>query len=305
MTLSRKTFFIGLLTLLVAVLASSCHRKGRPDLKPLKNRSSGAILNRYNDRLFTFDYLTMRVSVDLKTPDESQSFKANIRMAADSIIWVSISPLMGVEMVRALITPDTVTYISKVPGNKHFFRGSFTDLTSLTQSEFDFRMIEQLLVGNLLQLDEANDRFATRIDQRAYVLLSRYNRKLKRVMGTDLKEINPEDTLEIDIEDKKYQRIIKRSDEEELLMKRYWISGDSYRPVKTVFDDLYYQRYLQIEHSQHKEAQGMLYPQKTVLTTGTPQGSARFSIEVTRLKHQNDLEFPFEIPDDYERKFLP
>lgn len=305
MTSSRNVRFASQALLVVLVLlVAACSRKTLPEDKPLRNRSSNNILNRYNDQRFAFDYLTLRLSADVRTPDESQSFKANVRMGRDSAIWMSISPLMGVEMIRVMMTPDSIKYVSKVPGNKHYFMGTFADLTKVTQSELDFGMIEALIVGNLVQLDEDNDRFATRIDDRAYVLLSRYNRKLKRVMGTDVKEIDPADSLEVEVDDRKYQRIMRRSDEDELLMKRYWISGNNYRPVKTVFDDLYYQRYLQIEHNSHKELDGMLYPAKTTVTTSTPEGAARFSIEITRIKQQTSLDFPFDIPVDYERKFI-
>lgn len=306
-SLEKHSFFWMILLLAVVVSIPACSRKNRPEEKPLRNRSSNNILNRYNENVFAFDYLSMRISADVKTPDESQSFKANIRMANDSVLWVSVTPLMGVEMIRLLMTPDSVKYVSKVPNNKHYFIGTFKQLSKITQSELDFHSIQAILTGNLVQLDEDNDRFASRIEGRNYVLLSRYNRKLKRVLGTDFKELSPEDSLEIDLDltDKRYQRIIRRSEEDDLLMKRYWIGGEHFRPTKTVFDDLYYQRYLQIEHSNHKVLDGQKYPGKTIVTAGSPDGTIRFTIETNRIKLYDDLEFPFDIPDDYERKNLP
>lgn len=309
MTSSLKQHSTVLWLLLLAVLVSipACSRKTRPEEKPLRNRSSNNILNRYNENVFQFDFLSMRVSADVKTPEESQSFRANLRMAHDSLLWVSVTPLMGVEMIRLCMTPDTVKYISKVPNNKHYFIGTFSELSKVTQSELDFQSIQAILIGNLVQLDEENDRFASRVEGHNYVLLSRYNRKLKRVLGSDLKELSPADSLEIDTElkDRRYQRIIRRSDEEDLLMKRYWISGEHFRPTKTVFDDLYYQRYLQVEHSNYKVLDGEKYPGKTVVTAGSPDGNIRFTIETNRIKRYDHLEFPFDIPNDYERKNIP
>jgi hypothetical protein len=303
---SLETYrFIGLAVCAMLLLAA-CSRKVSPERKPLKNRSASNVLNRYDDQRFRFEQLSMRISADVVTPQQSQGFKANLRIAHDSLIWMSVSPLMGVEMVRVLMTKDSVSYVSKVPGDKHYFKGTYLELANMTQSELDYSMIENLLVGNLVQLNEEEDRFASRIDERAYVLLSRYNRRLKRVVGgTDLKELEPDDSLEVDINERRYQRIVRRSDEEELLMKRYWVSGDHYRPVKTVFDDLYYKRFLQIDHSAYEELDGMLYPAKTVLTAGAPEGTATFSIEINRIKRASGLDFPFEIPDDYVRKTLP
>lgn len=306
-SLEKHTTLVMMLLLAVLVSIPACSRKNRPEEKPLRNRSSNNILNRYNENVFEFDFLSMRVSADVKTPEESQSFKANIRAAKDSLLWISVTPLMGVEMIRLLMTPDSVKYVSKVPNNKHYFLGTFKQLSTITQSELDFHSIQAILTGNLVQLDEDNDRFASRIEGRNYVLLSRYYRKLKRVLGSDFKELSPEDSLEIDIDltDKRYQRIIRRSEEEDLLMKRYWIDGNHFRPTKTVFDDLYYQRYLQIEHSNHKTLDAQKYPGKTIVTAGSPDGNIRFTIETNRIKLYDDLEFPFDIPNDYERKNLP
>ena len=303
---SLETYRLLWLAMLAILIFGACSRKVSPEQKPLKNRSAGNILNRYDDQRFRFEQLSMRISADVVTPQQSQGFKANLRIAHDSLIWMSVAPLMGVEMVRVLMTRDSVSYVSKIPGDKHYFRGTYSELANMTQSELDYSMIENLLVGNLVQLNDDEDRFASRIDERSYVLLSRYNRRLKRMVGgTDLKELEPNDSLEVDINDKRYQRIVRRSEEDELLLKRYWVSGDHYRPVKTVFDDLYYNRFLQIEHSQYEELDAMLYPAKTVLTAGAPEGLAKFSIEVNRIKRTNGLDFPFEIPDDYERKSLP
>lgn len=301
---SKMRFFV-LAALGLLMLIPACSRKKTGTEKPLRNRSSNNILNNYEEQIFTFDYLSLRVSADVKTPKESQGFKINLRMKSDSIIWMSISPLMGIEMLRAQITPDSVKYVSKVPGDRHFFLGTLSQLATVTQSDLDFSMLQSILVGNAVQLDADEDRFATRIDDRDYVLFSRYNRKLKKVVGNDEKKFDPDDSLEISVTDKKYQRIIRRSEEEELLVKRYWINGDNFRVTKTLFDDLYYQQSLQIEHGQFKEDGGQLYPEKTTITVRSPEGSATFKMEVTRIKRYDSLDFPFEIPEDYERKYLP
>jgi hypothetical protein len=86
------------------------------------------------------------------------------------------------------------------------------------------------------------------------------------------------------------------------LLKRYWIDGTEYRLRKTVFDDLYYQRSVAIEHSEFEEISGQFYPKKTVVKIKSEEGNAQFAFEITRLKLDKTNDFPFEIPDDYERR---
>lgn len=289
----------------VLVLASCSNQKRLAKGKPLKNRTSTAILNRYYETPFDFEWVGMKISADFETPEESRSFKATIRMRKDSIVWISITPLMGVEMLRAVITPDSVKYISKVPKDKHYFVGSIDELTELTQSDIRFTMIQGLLMGYAIDLDEKKDRFVSRVDDQEYVLISKYNRKLKKVVGADEKNIDPDDSLEVETTDRKYRRILKRADEEDLLMKRYWFDGRSYRLVRTIFDDFYYQRSLEVEHLEFDEYDGQTFPSKSRMTFGTIDGNTTFTFETTRIRKGKEYEFPFSIPDDYERRFAP
>ncbi|WP_306641370.1 DUF4292 domain-containing protein [Sanyastnella coralliicola] len=303
--ISRNPLLL-ILPLLLLVLASGCSNERRlAQGKPLKNRSSGAILNRYYKTEFDADWIGMKISAELKDAETKQSFKANIRIRRDSVIWMSISPLLGVEVARVMITPDSLKYISKVPNDKHYFVGSIEEIVNITKTEISFEMLQSILLGNAVDLDEQQDKFISKVDEQDYLLISKYNRKLKKVVGVDERDINPDDSLEIETTDKKYRRILRKADEEDLMIKRYWFDGYTYQLSKTVFDDLYYQRSLTIEHSKYKEHDGQYYPELTILTLGSIDGNTEFNYEINRLKTNKEYDFPFDIPDSFERKLTP
>ncbi len=292
--------------LLLGTLVSGCSNERRlAKGKPLKNRSSGAVLSRYEKNEFKFEWAGMKLSADVASPEGKQGFKANLRMRKDSVIWISISPALGVEVLRVIITPDSVKYVSKIPNNKHYFLGRLDEMSEFSESEITFDMIQNMLLGNPINLNPQDDKFTSRIDDQQYALISKYNRKMKKVVGVDDKALEPDDSLEIDASDKKYQRILKRSDEEDLLLKRYWFDGYDYRLMKTMFDDLYYKRSVTIEHDDFKEVDNQYYPSETKMTLSTPEMTSTFEFKITRLKLNKPYEFPFEIPNDYERKYTP
>lgn len=294
-----------LLVVITSLLLSCSNEKRLAKGKPLKSRSSSAILSRYYDTEFTYEWVGMKLAAEVEGPDGKQSFKANLRMRKDSVIWVSVSPLLGVEVLRMIITPDSVKYVSKVPNNKHYFIGTIDELTALTKTEISFDMIEDMLLGNAVDLNEEDDKFISRVDQQEYVLISKYNRRLKKVVGVDEKDLSPDDSLEVDTNNRRYRRILKKADEEELLIKRYWFDGYDYRLHRTIFDDLYYQRSFEIEHRTFTEHAGQYYPELTLVTLGTIEGNTVFSFEITRLKTNKEYDFPFDIPEDFERKYAP
>lgn len=298
----QKTYRIFVLLLTVALLVSCSNQKRVSKGKPLKNKSSGAILNKYAENYFNFEWLGMKISADLDDGEKKTSFKANIRVKKDSIIWVSISPALGVEVARLVITPDSLKLISKVPGDKYYYLGDFSMMSDMAKTDIDFEMVQNLLVGNAIGLEQGEDKYKSRIDDKQYMLISKYNRKLKKVVGVDEKDVAPDDSLEIDLSYKKYERVKKRADEEDLLVKRYWFNGIDYQLERSIFDDLYNRRSVIVEHEDFKLYEGQSYPEITRLIISSLLSTQSLQIEINRLKTSKEYEFPFEIPKDFERK---
>jgi hypothetical protein len=287
-----------------ASLLSSC--KGQKPLEaqtPLRNRSAQFLSKRLEDNILRYDGLGMKISAEIRNGDDSESFKATLRIKHDSLMWVSISPALGVEVLRMLISRDSVKYVSKIPQNKHYYIGDFSGVTNFLSLEVSLDMLEAILVGNPLAFDPKDDKFRSRTEDRQYVLSSKYRRSVQRVVGVDDKDLNPEqDTLVVNPDDKDYQRLLKKGEEEDLIIKRYWLNADNYRLEKTVFNDLFNNRSLEIIHSEFDNTEEFVFPSKTVLRVEGPTGIQEITFEITRFKPLEELDFPFEIPTDFARK---
>lgn len=288
-----------------ATFLSSCRvQKPLEVQNPLRNRSAQFLSKRLEDNLLHYDGLGLKISTEIRSGEETESFKATLRIKHDSLMWVSISPALGVEVVRMLISRDSVKYVSKIPQNKHYYIGDFTSIEDFLSLEVSLNMLEAILVGNPLAFDPKDDKFRSRIDGRQYVLSSKYRRKVEKVVGVDDRDLDPElDSLFINPDDRDYQRLISKKEEEDLIIKRYWLNGDNYRLEKTVFNDLFNNRSLEIIHSEFDNTGEFVFPSKTVLRVEEPTGSQEITFEITRLKPLEELEFPFEIPADFERKY--
>jgi hypothetical protein len=106
----RSLPFSLLIAMVVIVSFSSCRKsKNLTAVKePLKDRPSGQILRQYEQNEFKFDWLGMKIDAETQNEGESLSFKATVRMRRDSAIWISLSPALGIEVFRVLITQDSV-----------------------------------------------------------------------------------------------------------------------------------------------------------------------------------------------------
>ncbi|WP_028981195.1 DUF4292 domain-containing protein [Sporocytophaga myxococcoides] len=94
-----------------------------------------------------YNYFSAKAKVDFKDNEQDLHFTVNIRMKKDSIVWLSISPALGIEAARCLILKDSVYMIDRI-NNKY----SSYDLSFLSHKfnvPMDLPTIQALLVGNM------------------------------------------------------------------------------------------------------------------------------------------------------------
>lgn len=269
----------------------------------MRERTASFLMKHYERNEFKYNWLGMKLDAELMTLGETQSFKANIRLKKDSVIWVSITPALGIEVFRVLITPDSVKYISKIPDNKYYYSGDFTAIIDLMKVDIDFAMLQDLLIGNAIGLDKEEGKFRSEIDNDLYLMISKYKRRVKKVVGVDDRKLLANDTIQINPNDRRYQRAVRKDDD--LIISRYWIEGENFRLVKSLFDDLLHQRTVQLNYGDFKMDHEQYYPSHCALNVRSTDQIQELSFDITKLVSDKTFEFPFEVPEDYERKPAP
>ena len=94
---------------------------------------------------FTFDYLSLRAKAYYKESNTSQNFTMNVRMKADSVVWISVTGL-GFEVARALFLPDSIFIVDRF--NKKFYAYDYLYAKKILQTEINLHQLQQILVGN-------------------------------------------------------------------------------------------------------------------------------------------------------------
>lgn len=269
---------------------------------PIRERSTGYLLRHYERNKFDYEWLGLKVDAEFMTMGETQSFKANIKMRKDSVIWISISPALGIEMIRMMITPDSLIMMSKIPDNKYYYKGNFQVINDMVGVDLDFEMLQDLLIGNALALDKDEGRFRSEISDDKHLLISRYRRKVRRVVGVDDRRLE-DDTIVVNPNDPRYQRTLKRvDDDDELIVSRYWLDPVHYRLVQSIFNDLIRQRTVEIYYSDFSMDNEQPYPTKCILKAKNPKTTQELHFEITKITSDKTYDFPFVIPEDYPRR---
>lgn len=112
-----------------------------------------------------FSSFSSRVKMDYDGGNQKYTdITAFVRIKKDSVIWISLNAVLGIEAVRILITPDTVKVLDKL--NRTYQTQNFNFLQEVTKLPVDFFILQDLLMGNPVFMEDSV--FATARDERFY-----------------------------------------------------------------------------------------------------------------------------------------
>ena len=115
--LSSGIFFFIFLPVLLLVSSSCKTSKKIVVAAPVKLRGADVIqvFDSVTAHQFSFEWLVLKASVEYTGPNhETESFDINLRAKKDSTIWISITPLLGIEAARVLVTRDGMQILDRV-----------------------------------------------------------------------------------------------------------------------------------------------------------------------------------------------
>src|SRR5690554_934436 len=286
-----------LLLLSVAFFAfSSCKTRRALEVSPLFPLNENALLYLVDEGSFDYNSFSSKLSVYSSSPSQSGSFKVNLRMKKDSVIWMSITPALGIEAVRVLIEPDSLMYINKM--KSQYFAGAYEEIDSLLQYATRFAFLENLLVGNPVEI-EPEEKYITLVDELYYVLQTRVKRKLKKAVDINVKWAMKDSVYGDVVNPKKFEKATEKFDDTDLIVKRYYIRASDFRISRVNIDDLQYNRSIQIKYSKFETIDGHSFPLKIDINVRTPNESSVVEIEHSRIKINEPQTYPFKIPSSY------
>jgi len=99
-----------------------------------------------------FTTFNAKVEVDYSGGDgKKYNVNAVLRMYKDSIIWISVNALLGIEAIRMVVTKDSVRLVNKL--DKVYTARSVSYLQEVTALPLDLSTLQDLIIGNPVYLD--------------------------------------------------------------------------------------------------------------------------------------------------------
>ncbi len=142
----NQKFNIGWVTLslLLGVFACQVKRDVAPELPVTQTATS--VLQELHTSQADYEWFSTRFSGSVLYEGNSHSISGSLRIRKDSAIYVSIAPILGIELGRALITPDSVKVLNRLQAE--YYKGDLKALSHLFNADVDFYMLQALFTGN-------------------------------------------------------------------------------------------------------------------------------------------------------------
>ncbi len=246
-------------------------------------------------------YYKARADVELKGPDGDRSFNAQIRSVLDSAAWVSVTPALGIEVARAVITPDSLKLLDKL--NDHYWMGD----TASAQQRFgphpSLALLQEALLGRPIGLDPGEKYKADR-EEGHYVLTSKERRRFRRA-AEDLapEDLAPSDSIarDRDMRERRMERTLRRAIIKDAMVVRYWIEPDGFRVTRVLITDLAHDQQADVRYLERIDVDGHPLPARISLSLSDATRSASGSLTLSKIELDGPLQLPFNVPD----KFTP
>lgn len=117
-------------------------------------RFASDMLKGIHDNHIDFNTFSGKMKLAFETDKKSHNnLNATFRIKKDSIIWISISAPIVDEVVRAVITPDSLKMYNRL--EKQLFLRKMADAEELLGIPFDFQTLQDMLIGNPIYLTDS------------------------------------------------------------------------------------------------------------------------------------------------------
>lgn len=262
--------------------------------EPLKERTQAFLTRHLDKNKFDFEWLGMKLDAEFTNGEEQQGFKATVRMRKDSAVSVSVSPALGIEVLRLLVDKDSLKMVSEIPGDKYVFSGSVDQLTELAKIDLDLSTLQDLLIGNPIGLSREEGKMKSgieKLDVEYYTLVSRLSRRVRR--ATEVQD---------SLANREGRRVPKRLEDNDWISSKFWIESSLYKVVKCELTDMRTKRMVQINYSDFDEEHPSHYPHKCNIRIDDVKGNTSLDFKIMRLNTQNHYDFSFDYDKDYPIK---
>ncbi len=260
--------------LLLTLFFTSCRSK-KKIVTNTTNLKTSYIISQLKSNKIDFKTFDAKFNLNIETDKDKQKIKGSLRIKKDSAIWISVAPIMGIEMARIIILPDSIKMFDRI--NKTYFASDFSFIKNRIHAEVDFGMLQSILLGkDFSQFKHEN--WNASIDGGLYKMQTTNRRKKDRFKKTGQVNMIPTHKIWLD---------------KSFLIKRMFVEGGLQH------EDV---RSLTVNYKKFKTIAQQQTPTHIDMEINSNISDVFARLKYSRVNMNKNITFPFKIPKGYVKQ---
>jgi hypothetical protein len=250
----------------------ACSASQKAVKEPIKEQGAEYLVSKLKEHELKYQQFSAKFNATYEVDQKQTSVSGNLRIENDSIIWISISPALGIEAVRFMLTPDSIKYLNRI-SNTYLLQG-FDYINKLLNKSMDFDMAQAFLTGNDFSLYDLSS-FKASVDNKEY--------KLNTVNRS------------------KIRRAVRRGDDNISIPIQYiWLNSENFKISKVLIKEAERDsRKFIASYSDFKNVDGRIIPSNLEFKVETDEKKVLIKIVYSRIQINQNQNYLFKIPDGY------
>ncbi len=112
--------------------------------------ATNVMLNSLKEKTILFKEIAVNGRLEANMNGSENSMQFALRMKQDSVIWLSLKPLLGIEAARIVITRDSVFIADRL--NHLFYKRNLQYLQKFLGTAVPFQLLQDVLLSNLTEV---------------------------------------------------------------------------------------------------------------------------------------------------------
>jgi hypothetical protein len=291
--------------MLLFVLISSC--ASTKEVKENTNifRRPEKVLEEVSHSDLSFKTVQLKASVQMNDNKQKFSFKANIRMKKDSVIWSSLT-FLGIAGARTLITSDSIKIVNYKDDN--YIVEDYEGLQNwLNTTLLTLPNLQNILLGDFVEVD--NDlKYRLKYDGEQYQLSTISSRRIekdwmeKKIEKLE-KRIEKQEEKNAEKRLEKLEKKQERKPKYEGQVVEILVDPLTFKSTQVFIKDYFYGGSLTANYSDFRNINGQMIPHKVNMIMES-SNTVELNIEYSKVSVDREISVPFSIPKKYERARL-
>lgn len=270
--LFKKRYLINInyLVFVVIIILIACNPIRKTLREPIKEKGADFLIDNMKKNEIKYSFITLKFSATVKNKNKNTNISGLIRIKKDSVIWISVTPVLGIEAVRILITQDSIKAVNRL--EKYYIISNFSKLNKFFDTSFDFDMLQSLITGNDLEYYD-NDKFKARVDEGVYKLSTVNRQKIKRYVRQSNEPIR-------------------------ILLQDILLDPSTFKITKVFINEIKENRKYEINYNKFEEVTKQLFPSEIDITISDKE-PIKVKLNYSKINIDSKAVFPFKIPEGY------